>query len=1609
MRYKTCSPSVLPQARLPSWVQVRLFLAVTLLLLTTVACTQMPAGIVEAPAAAPPVASARPMPVQHSPRSAQHAIRFERLLLNSGISDNAVLAIHQDAQGFMWFGTRYGLNRYDGYSFTVYKPDPENPNALTNAVVTAIQESTDGSLWIGTLTGGLNRFDRQTGLFASYRHDPDDANSPSEDSIWCLHRDRAGVLWIGTVGGGLNAFDPVTQTIARYRQRPDDLTSLSNDFVRAILEDSRGALWVGTNNGLNRLDRATDQFTRYRHDPDDLWSLGDDLVDEIYQDREGVLWIGTGRGLSKYDPVADRFINYTHDPDDPGSPAPGTVVTIGEDQAGRLWLGTSRSFGGLDRFDRATETFIHFAHSDNDLRSLSSNDVRSIYLDRGGVLWIGTYGGGVNKLNPATEAFLHYQRDPGSDDTLSHNYVTSLYSEEDDVLWIGTRGGGLNRLDRRTDTFTTYRHDAADPGSLSDDNVWSIYRDSRGTLWVGTEMGGLNRFDAGSQTFVHYQHNPGDPGSLGDDFVRTIYEDRDGILWLGTYNGLDRLDPATGQFSHHVADPARPDSLSDDVVLCIYQGLDGDLWIGTERGGLNHFDLDSGSFAVYAHDPNDPRSLGDNGITAIIQDQAGVLWVGTSVGLDRFDPGTLSFDHYGEQEGLADTSIHGILVDDDGNLWLSTNRGLSRFDPRTETFKNYDASDGLQNEGYNNGAYHRADSGELFFGGALGFEVFRPERIWENPHAPPIAVTAFSLFGEQMQADLTHGERIELSYRDNFVSFDYAALDYAAPAKNQYAYAMEGVDRDWVDAGTRRHADYPNLRWGDYVFRVKGSNNDDVWNEQGTEIHIAITPPFWATWWFRATGVLAVVGCVAGVYVWRVKTVEARSRALQMQVEARTREIEKRTRELEALNAIAAVVSRSLDRQELLCNALEKTLEVTGLDAGGIYLLEQGSQTLTLTAHYGLDPEFVAEVDHLAVGEGFSGRVVQSGEPLVVRDLANDDRLTREIVRQSGYRSIATFPLVSRAKVLGTLTAITRGEHELSAQDVSLLTAIGQQIGVAVENVRLFEEAQIRAEELVVLNELGQALTAQLDVDQVLDEAYRGASRLLDTTNFYIALHDPEEDTVTFALDVIGGEVHRHYAARKAGRGLTEYIIRSRAPLLVREHLVECREQLGIEQMGPSALSWLGVPLMIGDQVLGVMAVQSYTTARAYDEHDRNLLIGIASQAAIAIQNARLFRETGRRTQDLEALYSADEQVYRHLDLDQVLQSLVDVAVDILEADKSSLMVWSEDRERLVVRAARGFSSETVAKMTFASGEGTVGQVAASGQAAVVEDTHADPSVARRITDPENIRSFMHVPIEIEGQVFGVFNADYAEPRAFGEDEMRLFAALAQRAALAVQNAQLYEQAQELAAVEERQRLARDLHDAVTQTLFSASLIAESVPELWAQNPQRGQEMLDKVRQLSRGALAEMRTLLIELRPTRLLEADLGTLLRQLAQAASGREGIPIQVNVNGACDLPAEVHVAIYRIAQEALNNVVKHAQASEVEVGLYCDDDPLPSARLCIRDDGCGFETSSVSSEHLGLGIMRERATAVGAELVIESEIGRGCEVILNWLADGGKGNAE
>ena len=844
-------------------------------------------------------------------RAQDNDIRFERISLEQGLSQSVVLCILQDSRGFMWFGTQDGLNRYDGYEFTVYKHDPENPNSLSDNFVQAIYKDQSGALWIGTNGRGLDRFDRGTEQFTHYPNDPDDPHSLSNNDVQTIYEDQSGVLWIGTNGGGLNRFDRETEQFVRYQNNPNDPHSLSNNSVLSIYKDREGVLWIGTyGGGLDRFDREAEQFIHYQNDPDDPHSLSDNTVCSIYQDREGVLWIGTQEGgLNRFDRDTEQFTHYQNDPNDPHSLSNNDVHSIYQDREGVLWIGTVG--GGLGRFDRDTEQFIHYQTDPNDPYSLSDNTVYSIYQDQAGVLWIGTFGGGLNKFDRSTERFACYQPDPNDPHSLSDSSVWSIYQdqEEEGVLWIGV-DGGLNRFDRDTDQFTHYQNVPTDTHSLSDNTVYSIDQDREGVLWVGTGAG-LDRFDRETEQFVHY------PAPL----TLSIYHDREGVLWIGTVDGgLGRYDREAEQFTFYKNDPSDPHSLSDNTVMLVYKDREGVLWIATFNGGLDKLDRETKQFAHYQNDPNDPHSLSNNTVLSVYQDREGVLWIGTAGGgLCKFDRASETFTHYREKDGLPNDTVYGILEDDHGNLWLSTNVGLSKFDPQTETFKNYDAEDGLQSNEFNMSAYYKSSSGEMFFGGINGFNAFYPDDVKDNPYIPPIVITDFQLFNETvavggdspLRKPIAETKEIELSYKDDFFTFEFAALHYSSPEKNQYAYMMEGLDTDWNYVGTRRFAGYTSVPPGKYTFRVKGSNSDGVWNEEGVSIRIIITPPFWQTWWFRILVTLLVVGGVLGVFTLRVRTIEAQRRRLEIQVDERTKELRETLVELERAKEAAEAANRA--------------------------------------------------------------------------------------------------------------------------------------------------------------------------------------------------------------------------------------------------------------------------------------------------------------------------------------------------------------------------------------------------------------------------------------------------------------------------------------------------------------------------------------------------------------------------------------------------------------------------------------------------------------------------------------------------------------------------
>lgn len=705
------------------------------------------------------------------------------------------------------------------------------------------------------------------------------------------------------------------------------------------------------------------------------------------------------------------------------------------------------------------------------------------------------------------------------------------------------------------------------------------------------------------------------------------------------------------------------------------------------------------------------------------------------------------------------------------------------------------------------------------------------------------------------------------------------------------------------------------------------------------------------------------------------------------------RQVTDRTKELDTLNAIAAMMSQSLDLDVLLSDALDKTLQTMDIEAGGIYLLDESTDNLTIAAHQGFSAEFVTEIDNLRVGEGFSGRVAQSGEPLVIRDVSANPHLTRMAAREEGLRSLAIVPLSSKGRVLGTLFVVTHGYRQFADHDVQLLSSIGHQVGVTLENARLFEAEQRRAEQFRVIGEVGYRIASTLAIDELLDQM---VEMIQEAFNYYLVeIGLVEKDQVVFRARA-GQDWDSQFESFSLPvdeQSITGWVAATGQPLLVPD---VNQDQRYVQMTETKTRSELVVPIQAQDKVTGVINVES-DRLDAFDESDLTVLQSLAHQAAVVIENARLFEAEQRRAEQFRVVSEVGRHITSILDVDALLKEIVRllretfgyylITIGLVEGDQIVFKAgdkthWHEPQFR--------------PPPTKVGGPGITAWVATTGEPLLAPDVNEEP---RYLFWPDvaETRSELAVPLKTRaGGIMGVLNVESDELNAFDESDVQVLQSLANQAAIAIENAHLYEQAHQLAALEERGRLARELHDAVTQTLFSASLIAEVLPRVWELDPEDGRQQLEEVRILTRGALAEMRTLLLELRPESLSKSRMGDLLRQLGRAITGRTGMSVTVTAEDEWPLPPAVQVSLYRIAQEALNNAGKHAKAERVDVHFACEPG---LAALVISDNGQGFDVDNIPPGHFGLGIMQERAESIGAVLEITSQPGAGTRVTVNW----------
>ena len=818
------------------------------------------------------------MHIGHAPAQ-DGSVHIEHLGLEEGLSQSLVTCIFPDSRGFIWVGTGDGLNLYDGYKFSTFKHNPSDPTSLNNNFILCIFEDSRGIIWVGTEGGGLNQYNPQTGLFTYYVHDPQDSTSIVNNRVFVIYEapSSPGVLWLGT-NGGLERID-ITQAdtqlrFQHYRHDPDYASSLSSNYIRSIFEDSQENFWVGTGDGLNILNRHTGKCIRYQPIIGDTTSLSGAHIQLLVEDADGNIWINTDHnGLNRFDRSNNCFIRYPQD----------QLTFIGYNRDGKAWLDTPN---GQIRMHPNRHRFALYMQQLTNPNTMSQNGLVQYHWFEEGIIWVCSNSGGINKIVFMDKGFEHIHTGSSPGMSLAYNSVYALQESRifSGRIWIGTVGGALSWYDIPDKQITTDFIYGAANGKNETIHVRSVYEDQLGRVWLGT-TDGLKRFEPKTGIFHHFVHDSTDTASHpSENTVNVLLIDplNPDLLWVGfDIAGLGCFDMKRESFTYYTHNPTDYLSIGNNRITALLSAGNNKIWIGTKQG-LNLFDLRSGHSIRYGYNSNDPAGLSHPHIKSLHQDASRSLWVGTAGGgINRLswpsgepgDESTVQIKRYTEDDGLPNNVVYGILEDEDGQLWLSTNGGLGRFDPIGESFQYYDQSDGLQSTEFNTGAFCRCRDGQMLFGGIGGLNLFHPSKININTHAPPVVITDFQIFNESvhpgpgslLSAPITATRAITLSHRDYVFSFQFTALDYVNPAKNRYAYMLEGFQNQWNEIGTRRFVTFTNIPHGDYTFRVKACNNDGVWNETGTVLQIHITPPWWKTTWATLLFVMAGLAIIISI------------------------------------------------------------------------------------------------------------------------------------------------------------------------------------------------------------------------------------------------------------------------------------------------------------------------------------------------------------------------------------------------------------------------------------------------------------------------------------------------------------------------------------------------------------------------------------------------------------------------------------------------------------------------------------------------------------------------------------------------------------------------
>jgi ligand-binding sensor domain-containing protein/signal transduction histidine kinase len=781
------------------------------------------------------------------------SIKFDHFTLKDGLSQSQAFSIFQDSYGYIWLGTQDGLNRFDGNHFKVFKNDPFDSTTLTHNWVWSVQEDSQGDLWIGTYKG-LCKYVRGEDKFIQYYHSSEDSTSISGNRPNCILKDNKGRLWISSWNSGLNLYNEEANTFTRFKNDPNDAQSISHNYVRTMYCDSQGNIWIGTwNGGLNRVieDDSGIHFQRYSEGERD-YKVGT-KISSIAEDTQGNLWICThDAGLMILDRSVNRFMRVPNF-------SQNRVNKVIRDKHGNMWIGTD---SGLSIYNDKSKEFHSYHHDPSNPSGISSNPIFTIFEDRAGMVWVS--GNGLDLYNPRKISFETFQNKQGDPNSLSENLIRSFCEDDEKKIWIGSESNHIDVFNPQLKSFKQI-FIGDNKGNIADNIYKMAYKN--GVFWIVSHGDGLIRYEkyTGRTTFYFGTH----ASPLGKiSLVNELMMDDDNTLWIGSdEDGLLHYNPLTEEVVQYKVNVNDPNGIPSNLIKSIHKDKKGNIWISFSGAGVGMLDKDTKKFTNYRYDRKNAYGLSDQIVNSITQQNDSIFWLCSFGGLNKLNVNTGKFTHFFEKDGLANNVIYEMLEDENGNYWISSNGGLSKFNPRTYSFKNYTEEDGLQSNEFNSDAVLKSSSGEFYFGGINGFNVFKPENIKENTEPLPLLIQGYTIFDKSYLPE----ERAILKYFQNYITFSFAALEFSTPNKVKYAYKLEGFDKDWVHVGNQREAHYTNLDAGHYTFQVKASNPDGYWTEPGTSMIIIIRPPFWRTWWFTSLAILMSAALMYAVHRYRLE------------------------------------------------------------------------------------------------------------------------------------------------------------------------------------------------------------------------------------------------------------------------------------------------------------------------------------------------------------------------------------------------------------------------------------------------------------------------------------------------------------------------------------------------------------------------------------------------------------------------------------------------------------------------------------------------------------------------------------------------------------------